>query len=156
MVLCYKYLPNVRYTQFQVTEFYLFCGIHIRALIVKIKKYALVGIFLNSIYLFIRSFIQSIIQLLSTFSGHSRAQAVRHRHLTAKARVRPQTSPWGICGGESGSGTGYSPCTSAFPTVSFHQCAILFHWSMLQQRQKHANNSLSNLQWEGVNRINLT
>jgi len=118
MVLCYKYLPNVRYTQFQVTEFYLFCGIHIRALTVKIQKYALVGIFLNSIYLlylFIHSFIQSIIQLLSTFSGHARAQAVSHRHLTAKARVRPQTSPWGICGGRSGSGTGYSPCTSAFP-----------------------------------------
>jgi hypothetical protein len=122
MVLRYKYLPNVRYTQFQVTEFYLLCGIHIRALIVKFKKYAMVGIFLNSIYLlylfiysFIHSFIQSIIQLLSTFSGRARAQAVSHRHLTAKARVRPQASPWGTCGGKSGSGTGYSPCTSVFP-----------------------------------------
>lgn len=105
MVLCYTFLQNARYMQFQVTEFNLFCGIHIRALIVKIQVYALVGIFLNSIYLFIRTFIQ----LQSTFSGRARAQAVYHRRLTAKARVRPQASPWGICCGKSGTGTGYSP-----------------------------------------------
>ena len=104
LVLCYKYLQNARNTQFRVTEFNLFCGIHIRVLIVTIQEYALGGIFLNFIYLFIYSFIHSLIQLLSTFSGRAMAQAVSHRHLTAKARVRPQASPWGICGVKSGTG----------------------------------------------------
>jgi hypothetical protein len=39
-----------------VTRSFKFCGIHTRALIVKIQAYALVGIFLNSIYLFSHSF----------------------------------------------------------------------------------------------------
>jgi hypothetical protein len=43
------------------------------------------------------------------------AQAVSRRPLTAEARVRSRIGPCGICGGQSGTGTGYSPSTSVFP-----------------------------------------
>jgi hypothetical protein len=46
-------------------------------------------------------------------------QAVSRRPLTAKARVRSGVSPCGICGGQSGTGTGFSPSTSVFP-FQFH------------------------------------
>jgi hypothetical protein len=47
------------------------------------------------------------------------AQAVSRRPLTAKARVRPWVSLCGICGDQSGTGTGFSPSTSVFP-FQFH------------------------------------
>jgi hypothetical protein len=47
------------------------------------------------------------------------AQAVSRRPLTAEARVRSRVSPCGICGGQSGTGTGFSPSTSVFP-YQFH------------------------------------
>jgi hypothetical protein len=43
------------------------------------------------------------------------AQAVRRRPLTAKARVPSRVSPCGICVGQSGTGSGFSPSTSVFP-----------------------------------------
>jgi hypothetical protein len=58
------------------------------------------------------------------------SQAVSSRLLTAKARVRAQVSPCGICGGHSDSGTGLSPRLSVFPfLISFHRCSILIHVS---------------------------
>jgi hypothetical protein len=42
-------------------------------------------------------------------------QAVGRRPLTAQARLRFRVSLCGICGGQSGTGTGFSPSTSVFP-----------------------------------------
>jgi hypothetical protein len=47
------------------------------------------------------------------------AQAVSRRPLTAEARVRSRGSLCGTCGGQSGTGTGFSPSTSVFP-CQFH------------------------------------
>jgi hypothetical protein len=42
-------------------------------------------------------------------------QATGRRHLNAEARVRACVSPCRFCGGQSGSGTDFSPSSSAFP-----------------------------------------
>jgi hypothetical protein len=47
------------------------------------------------------------------------AQAVSRRPLTAEAQVQFRVGPCGICGGQSGTGTGFSPSTSVFP-CKFH------------------------------------
>jgi hypothetical protein len=51
--------------------------------------------------------------------GRVMAQAVSRRPLTAEALARFRISPCGICGGQSGTGTGFSPSTSDFP-CQFH------------------------------------
>jgi hypothetical protein len=43
------------------------------------------------------------------------AQAVIRRPSTAEARVRSRASPCGVCGGQSGTGTGFSPSCRFFP-----------------------------------------
>jgi len=43
------------------------------------------------------------------------AQAVSCRPLTVETRVRSQVSPYEICGGQGGSGTGLSTNISGFP-----------------------------------------
>jgi hypothetical protein len=47
--------------------------------------------------------------------GRAVTQAVSRRLLTAEAQVQYLVSPSGICGGQSGTGTGFSPSTSVFP-----------------------------------------
>jgi hypothetical protein len=43
------------------------------------------------------------------------AQVVSRRPVTAEALVRARVNPRGICGGQSGTGTGFSPSSSVFP-----------------------------------------
>jgi hypothetical protein len=57
--------------------------------------------------------------LLRTTLGRAMAQAVSRRPRTAEARVRSRVSACGICGGQSGTGTGFSPSSSVFP-CPFH------------------------------------
>jgi hypothetical protein len=47
--------------------------------------------------------------------GSVMAQAVSRRPPNAEAWIRYRVSPCGICGGQSGTGTGFSPSTSVFP-----------------------------------------
>jgi hypothetical protein len=53
------------------------------------------------------------------------AEAVSRRLPTAEARFRSRLSPCGICGGQSGTGTGFSPSTSVFPCHFHSTCAPL-------------------------------
>jgi hypothetical protein len=53
------------------------------------------------------------------------AQVVSRRYLTAEARVHVGFSPCGICGGKSGTGTGYSLSSSVFPVNIIPPCPLL-------------------------------
>jgi hypothetical protein len=46
--------------------------------------------------------------------GHIMVQAVSHPPLIAEALVHTQVSPSGICGAQSGNGTGFYPNCSLF------------------------------------------
>ena len=75
------------------------------------------GTWINNIQLFTNSIVQ----------GRARAQAVSRRSLTAEARARSRVGPCGICGGRSGTGTGFSPSTSVFP-CQFHSTGAPLKW----------------------------
>jgi hypothetical protein len=47
--------------------------------------------------------------------GHAMAQAVSRWPLTSEFQVCAQFNPCGICGGQSGAATGFSPSFSVFP-----------------------------------------
>jgi hypothetical protein len=55
------------------------------------------------------------IQKVAKRFGRGMAQAVSRRLLTAEARVSSQGSPFWICVGQSGTGTGFSPSASVYP-----------------------------------------
>jgi hypothetical protein len=54
-------------------------------------------------------------------------QVVSRRLLTAEARVRARVSPCGICGVQSGTGTGFSPSSSVFPCQNHYTVALQTH-----------------------------
>jgi hypothetical protein len=47
--------------------------------------------------------------------GRAMAQAVSRQPLTAETRVRSRVNPYGICGRQSGTGTGFSTSSSVSP-----------------------------------------
>jgi hypothetical protein len=63
------------------------------------------------------------------YFARAMAQAVSRRPLTAEALVRSRVSPHGICGGQSGTGTGFSASTSVFP-CQFHSIGAPLHGKM--------------------------
>jgi hypothetical protein len=61
-----------------------------------------------------RKFVTVLIRLHD--KGRAMAQAVRRLPLTAQVRVLARVSPFGICGGQIGTGTGFfSPVLRFFP-----------------------------------------
>jgi hypothetical protein len=56
--------------------------------------------------------------------GHALAQVVSRRPLTAEALVHARVNPYKICGGQSGTGTGFSPSSSVFPSI-YHSTITL-------------------------------
>jgi hypothetical protein len=48
-------------------------------------------------------------------TGRVMAHAVSRRSLTAESRVRARVNPFGVCGGQSGTGTGFLRVFSVFP-----------------------------------------
>jgi hypothetical protein len=59
-----------------------------------------------------------------TSYGHAIAQAVSDRPLITEAQIRTWVSPCGICGGQSGTGTGFSLSSSVFP-CQYHSTTAL-------------------------------
>jgi hypothetical protein len=67
-----------------------------------------------------------------TGEGRAMAQVVSRQPVTAEARVRARVNPCGICGGEIGTGTGFSPSSSVFPCQYHSTVALQTHiiWGM--------------------------
>jgi hypothetical protein len=60
------------------------------------------------------------------------AQVVSRWPLTAEARVHARFNPCGICGKQSGIGTGFSPISSVFPCQHHSTVVLQTHiiWGM--------------------------
>jgi hypothetical protein len=62
-----------------------------------------------------RAFNRIYLRVMYHLFGRAMAEAVSSWPLTAEARIRARVSPCDICGGQSGTGTGFSPSYSALP-----------------------------------------
>jgi hypothetical protein len=64
--------------------------------------------------------------------GRAMAQVVRRRPFTSEAQVHARVNPCGICGGQSGTGTGFSPSFSVLPCQYHSTVALQTHiiWEM--------------------------
>jgi hypothetical protein len=64
--------------------------------------------------------------------GRAMAQVVSRRPVPAEAWVRARVNPCGICGGQSGAGTGFSPSSSVSPCQYHSTVALQTHiiWGM--------------------------
>jgi hypothetical protein len=68
------------------------------------------------LYLGVTRFSQLItVALYASARGRAMAQVVSRRPLTAEARFRAEVNPCVICGGQSVTGTGFSPSSSVSP-----------------------------------------
>jgi hypothetical protein len=86
------------------------------------------------------------------------AQAVSRRPLTAEARVRAQVSARGICSGQSGAGTGFSPSSSVFPcqyhsTVARHTHVSSGGWTIGQLVAAVQGHGLTPSIWTTTTRV---
>jgi hypothetical protein len=77
------------------------------------------------------------------------AQAVSRRPLTAEARVRSRVGPCGICGGQSGTGTGFSPSTLVFP-CQFHSTGAPLKWKSRKNSSSSSQGCTISLQGCGA------
>jgi hypothetical protein len=73
---------------------------------------------------FCSSYLYTLSHSTSHILGRAKAQVVSRRPLTAEAWVRAPVSLCGICGGQSGTGTGFSPSSSIFP-CQYHSTVAL-------------------------------
>jgi hypothetical protein len=73
---------------------------------------------------FCSSYLYTLRHSTSHILGRAKAQAVSRRPLTAEAWVRAPVSLCGICDGQSGTGTGFSPSYSVFP-CQYHSTVAL-------------------------------
>jgi hypothetical protein len=66
-------------------------------------------------------------QVVITVNGRDAAQVVSRRPVTAETRVRARVNPYGICGGQSGIGIGFSPSPLVFPCQYHSTVALQTH-----------------------------
>jgi hypothetical protein len=83
-----------------------------------------------------RTLLQQWHILVTAVKGRAMAQAVSRRSLTAEGWVRSRVSPCGICDGQSGTGTSFSPSTSVFPR-QFHSTGAPLHGKTKKTNHLH-------------------
>jgi hypothetical protein len=93
----------------------------------QITRTTALGMCLNFQILF--SFVLSRMFIIKVMEhlGRAMAQVVSRRPLTLKAQVLARVNPCGICDGQSGTGTRFSPSSSVFPCQYHSTVALQTH-----------------------------
>jgi hypothetical protein len=81
------------------------------------------------------------------------AEAVGRRPVTAEASIQSQVSPREICGGQSASGTGFSPITSVSPVIIIPPMLLTYVRSHVAVTRKTYGRSLRTFQKRAVSEI---